>query len=64
MLEKNWHRNERTATTMTKHAVVVMKDSDIVGHVPRFISRVLWVFLARGGRINCLVTGSESVEMA
>ena len=33
------------------HAVSVVKDGDVVGHVSRSISRVSWFFLVRGGRI-------------
>ena len=39
------------------HAVAVVGDGDVVGHVPRSISRVSWFFLVRGGRIKCRVTG-------
>ena len=38
-------------------AVAVMKDDNIVGHVPRKISTVCSLFLRRGGLIVCRVTG-------
>ena len=38
-------------------AVAVMKDDNIVGHVPRKISTVCSLFLCRGGLIACRVTG-------
>ena len=31
-----------------EHAVAVLKDGEIVGHLPRTISRVSWFFLRRG----------------
>ena len=40
-----------------EHAVTVMKDSFIVRHVPRCISRVSWFFLICGGCIFCHITG-------
>ena len=39
------------------HAVAVVKDGDVVGHVPRSIFRVSRFLLVRGGRIKCRVTG-------
>ena len=36
-----------------KHAVAVMKDGCVVGHVPRSISQVSWFYLKRGGHILC-----------
>ena len=39
------------------HAVAVVNDGDVVGHVPCLISRVSWFFLVRGGHIKCRVTG-------
>ena len=38
-------------------AVAVKKDEVIVGHVPRCISPICYVFLRRGGTISCRVTG-------
>ena len=43
------------------HAVAVIKDSDVVGHVPRSISRVVWFFLERGGNIICRITGKRKM---
>ena len=42
-----------------EHAVAVTKGDCIVGHVPRTISRVSWLFLRRGGHIICRVTGQR-----
>ena len=38
------------------HAVGVLKDGEIVGHIPREISRVFFFFLKRGGNITVSVT--------
>ena len=38
-------------------AVAVKKDEVIVGHVPRCISPICYIFLCRGGTISCRVTG-------
>lgn len=40
-------------------AVAIIKDSVIVGHVPRIISAVCSSFIRRGGLILCKVTGSR-----
>ena len=42
-----------------RHAVSVMKDSIIVGHVPRELSRAYWYFIRHGGTMLCEVTGSR-----
>ena len=40
-----------------RHAVSVLKDGEIVGHVPKEISKVFWYFLRRGGRVSCVISG-------
>ena len=40
-------------------AVAIIKDDNVVGHVPRKISTVCSLFLRRGGSILCRVTGSR-----
>uniref|UniRef100_A0A1X7TR33 Uncharacterized protein n=1 Tax=Amphimedon queenslandica TaxID=400682 RepID=A0A1X7TR33_AMPQE len=40
-------------------AVKVMKSGTIVGHLPRKISSTCSLFLRRGGRIDCKVTGAR-----
>ena len=35
-----------------KHAVAVVKDGEVVGHIPRNISRISWYFLKGGGSIT------------
>lgn len=39
------------------YAVSVLKDANIVGHVPREINRVFSFFLLHGGGISCEVIG-------
>lgn len=41
------------------YAVAVQKDGNIVGHLPRKISRVCTLFMRRGGDITCQVTGGR-----
>ena len=40
-----------------RHAVVVVFDSYVVGHLPREYSRIAWYFLQHGGMISCEITG-------
>ena len=39
-----------------KHAVAVVKDGEVAGHIPRNISRISWYFLKRGGSITAEIT--------
>lgn len=43
------------------HAVAVLKGGDVIGHIPRSISRIAWFFLQRGGSITCRITGKRKV---
>jgi len=38
-------------------AISVIKDGNIVGHVPREASRIVWYFIEHGGSIDCHITG-------
>ena len=40
-----------------RYAVAVKKDGNIIGHLPRNISRCCSLFLRRGGCIICTITG-------
>ena len=41
-----------------RHAIAVMKDGEVVGHVPRELSKILYFFLRRSGsRVSCVITG-------
>ena len=43
--------------SVDRYAVCVKKDNDIIGHLPKKISRICSLFLSRGGSISCIVTG-------
>ena len=45
------------ANMVDRYAVAVMKDETIIGHLPRKISRIASLFICRGGKIMCRVTG-------
>ena len=60
------HINESLPCKRERHnlhdpfAVSVLKDADVVGHVPRKISTICYVFLGRPGSIiTCKVTGTR-----
>jgi len=38
-------------------AVSVIKDGDIVGHVPREVSCIVWYFIEHNGIVDCQVSG-------
>ena len=40
-----------------RYAVAVKKDGVVIGHLPRKVSRVCSLFIRRGGRLCCTVTG-------
>ena len=40
-----------------RHAVAVVRDSYVVGHLPRHYSRIAWYFLQHDGKISCEITG-------
>ena len=42
-----------------RFAVAVVKDSNIVGHVPKKISSICSLFLRQSGSIICHVTGNR-----
>ena len=49
--------------TVDRFAVAVMKDTNVVGHVPIEYSRVLWYFLQRRHSIVvCKITGSRRLS--
>ena len=39
-------------------AVAVRNSSEIVGHLPRFLSSICSIFIRRGGEISCKITDS------
>ena len=42
-----------------RRAIVVYKDSSVVGHVPRELSVVLMVFLKHDGKVECAIRGRQ-----
>ena len=41
-----------------RHTIAVMKGGEVVGHVPRELSRILYFFLRRSGScVLCVITG-------
>ena len=43
-----------------RHAVAVLKNGEIVGHMPHKLARFSWFFLKKdGGSINAVVTGKR-----
>ena len=44
-----------------RFAVAVVKDPNVVGHVPRKISSICSLFLRESGNIICRVTGSRQI---
>ena len=47
------------SNAMDPYAVSVIKDSIVVGHLPRKIPAAYAIFIDLGGRINCCITGSR-----
>ena len=46
-----------------RHAVTVVFDSCLVGHLPREYSRIAWHFLQHGGKITCEITGRRQRDL-
>ena len=44
-----------------RHAVALKKAEEVVGHVPRELSRIMFKFMACGGHITCRVTGRRKL---
>ena len=42
-----------------RYAVAVLKDDTVVGHIPKKISRICSLFIARGGTIVCTPMGGR-----
>ena len=56
----NWRKlvaKREFNNTMDKQAVKVVKDDEMVGHLPRKFSRIVWYFLARSG--DCTVERNQ-----
>ena len=51
--------NLPSSNVMDPYAVLVIKDSIVIEHLPRKISAECSIFIDLGRRINCCVTGSR-----
>ena len=51
--------NPEAGNRADRYAVAVIKAGNIVGHVPKRISRYCSLFIRRGGTIRCLVTSGR-----
>ena len=51
------HAEQEPDNAVDKFAMKVVKNNETVGHLPREDSRILWYFIARGGKICVEVTG-------
>ena len=43
-----------------RHAITVLKNGEIVGHMPRKIAQLSWFFVKRGGSIKSVVNRNRS----
>ena len=46
-----------------RYAVAVLKDDTIVGHIPKTISRICSLFIARSGAIACTPIGGRKYSV-
>jgi len=64
-MEDSFPVKEKLVTPQDPCAVAVMENhvavspSAIVGHVPRLISTVCYIFIRRGGSLTCIVMGAR-----
>lgn len=49
--------------SVDRYAVAVKKNTEIVGHIPKSISKVCSLFLRRGGSISCTVVGGRQYSI-
>ena len=52
--------NREATNTRDRYSVVVKKDGEAIGHLPRKGLRVCSLFLRRGGTVHCSVSGHNS----
>lgn len=53
------HCNREVLNMSDRYAVCVVKEGNIVGHLPKRIARVCSLFLRRGGQVCAVVTGRK-----
>ena len=51
------------SNVVDRYAVTVLKDSTVVGHLPKKISKICSLFLHCGGTITCEVTGNRDTQL-
>ena len=59
LLEKTLACEREPRNEHDRYAVAVKKDGQIIGHLPRIVSRVCSLFMRRGGSIHCTVSGTR-----
>ena len=59
VIDEELECKRETTNSKDRYAVAVFKNGEIVGHLPRMISRVCSLFIRRGRVIICRVTGRQ-----
>ena len=50
-----------TGNEHDQYAVAILNNDNVVGHVPREMSRICYYFIRSGGSIDCKITGRRKV---
>lgn len=53
------HCIREPGNNMDRYVIAVMEGTSVVGHLPRKISHLCSLFIKKGGKITCEVTGSR-----
>lgn len=56
---ENLVARQEDGNQIDKFAVAIYRENEIVGHVPREISKIVWHFIKHGGAVNITVTGNR-----
>jgi len=48
-----------TTNSSDRYAVAVVKSGQVIGHLPRKVSRACSIFIRRGDSMTCVVTGGR-----
>ena len=62
ILDEKLATNKEKNNPHDKFAVAVVRDDQIVGHVPKDISKLCASLLLSGRKINCTLTGKEKIR--
>ena len=54
---KKLHAEQEPDNSVDQSAMKLVKNNETVGHLPREYSRILWYYIAPGGKIRVAVTG-------